>query len=227
QRIPMIHIEHTELSEKVYHLLKQMILNRDFVSGQRLDLNDLSQRMNISRTPLKEAVNRLALEGLIEVKPRSGTFVASLSTKDIDEVTEIRLMIETWCISQLTELQAQKLVLTLDGLLVQAKALLEESSFPFERYLDLDISFHSELVLARANPRMTEQYKELNSFLYASRIYFLQSYERSVDGLAEHDAIVAALKRFDLAAACQALEQHITKSRIDMTTYLQENGGGL
>lgn len=223
----MYEIEHTELSEKVYNLLKKMILNREFIGGQRLDLNDLSQKMNISRTPLKDAVNRLVLEGLMEVKPRSGTFVTSLKISDIEEVSEIRLMIEQWCVSHLTELKTQKLVKTLEEILEKFKETLGVKPFPFESFLELDVRFHHEIVQTGDNQRMVEQYRSINSFLHASRIYFFQSYERSFSGHDEHIAIVQALKRYDLQEASQKIEDHITTSKINMIANLHENGGVL
>ncbi|MBN8638206.1 MAG: GntR family transcriptional regulator, partial [Anaerolineae bacterium] len=63
------------LNDVVYHLLRERILTRGFVPGERLDLDDLATRLQISRTPLKDALNRLTVEGLIEIQPRRGTFV--------------------------------------------------------------------------------------------------------------------------------------------------------
>ncbi|KRF42938.1 GntR family transcriptional regulator [Paenibacillus sp. Soil787] len=220
-------LEHTELSEKVYQLLKKMILNREFIGGQRLDLNDLSQKMNISRTPLKDAVNRLVQEGLMEVKPRSGTFVTNLKISDIEEVSEMRLMIEQWCVSHLTELRAQELVAALEDILEKFNRTLSVKPFPFESFLELDVRFHNEIVQAVDNQRMLEQYRSINSFLHAARIYFFQSYERSLSGHDEHMAFVQALKRYDLLEACGKLEEHIMNSKISMIARLQENGGAL
>lgn len=223
----MLEIEHIELSEKVYQLLKKMILNREFVGGQRLDLNDLSHKMNISRTPLKDAVNRLVLEGLMEVKPRSGTFVSSVKISDIEEVTEIRLMIEQWCISHLNQLGTQKLVLALEDIIEQFSVTLTSVPFSYERFLELDIRFHNEIVQAGGNARMLDQYKSTNSFLYASRIYYFQSYERSGTGHDEHTAIVQALKHFDLIEAYNKLVEHIMQSKQNMIDHLNKNGGVL
>jgi len=220
-------LDHMELSEKVYQLLKKMILNREFVGGQRLDLNDISQKMKISRTPLKDAINRLVREGLMEVKPRSGTFVASLKISDIVEVTEIRLMIELWCVSHMTPLSAQKLVLALEDVLEKFNNILSAEPFSFQNFLELDVRFHNEIVQAGGNPRMLEQYRSINSFLHAARIYFFQSYERSATGHDEHLAIVEALKRYELKEACDKLEIHMMNSKLSMIDHLQQNGGVL
>ncbi|MCJ8011542.1 GntR family transcriptional regulator [Paenibacillus sp. KQZ6P-2] len=223
----MFELEHTELSEKVYQLLKKMILNREFVGGQRLDLRDLALKMNISRTPLKEAVNRLVLEGLMEVKPRSGTFVTTLAITDIDQVTEIRLMIEKWCVSHLTPPKAQELAMTLERILENADAPLTADPFDFQGFLELDVKFHIEIVKIGGNPRMLEHYKSLNSFLHAARVFFFQSSDRSDAGHVEHKNIVDAIKRFDLQEASTKLEEHILKSQSIMIEILKNSGGVL
>ncbi|MFC5404106.1 GntR family transcriptional regulator [Cohnella soli] len=223
----MFDLAHTELSEKVYQLLKKMILNREFVGGQRLDLRDLALKMNISRTPLNEAVKRLVLEGLMEVKPRSGTFVSTLDATAIKEATEIRRMIETWCVIHLTPPQAEQLAVTLGSILEQAQASLAADAFDFQSFLELDVRFHIEIVRSGGNPRMLEQYKSLNNFFHAARVFFFQNSERSVSGHQEHQDFVASIKRYDLQEASRKLEEHILKSESIMIEYLQSNGGML
>jgi len=69
-----------KLNDVVYELLRERILRYDFAPGQRLDLPELEAMLQISRTPLKNALTRLEVEGLVEVQPRRGTFVAGLNT---------------------------------------------------------------------------------------------------------------------------------------------------
>lgn len=221
-------LDHIELNEKVYRLLKKMILNREFVGGQRLDLKDLSKKMNISRTPLKDAVNRLAAEGLIEVKSRSGTFVTSLTIRNITEIMEIRLMIENWCVSQLSKQDAKQLAKRLRGLLEKFSTTLNTKPFHYQDYLNFDVLYHSEIVQTNGNHLMLEKYKSLNCFLHFSRIYYYyQSFERSLTGYHEHEEFVDALEKYNLNDACTKLSEHLSYSKANMIHLLQENGGAL
>lgn len=220
-------IEHTELTEKVYQLLKKMILDRDFAGGQRLDLNDLSRKMKISRTPLKDAVNRLVTDGLVEVKPRSGTFVTEVTVDHIEEVMEIRLMIELWCMSHLTGDKIRSLADSLSTILVKGQKVLDTQPFAFQDYVEIDVQFHIEIVKANGNPRMLQQYRSLNSFLNVSRIYSLQSYDTSMAGHLQHKKVIEALQRGDLAEASSRLEGHLKSSRTQMVKRLRDEGGVL
>src|SRR5699024_2026409 len=96
-------IKHIDLSNKVYDILKKMIFERQFSGGQKLDLNSLSKDMNISRTPLKDAINLLERDGLVEVYPRKGSYVKKLEVKDIVNMMEMRQMMEKWAIEHLSE----------------------------------------------------------------------------------------------------------------------------
>jgi len=222
-----IQIEHTELSEKVYQVLKKMILNREFVGGQKLDLNELSQQMKISRTPLKDAVNRLVAEGLMEVKPRSGTFVTQIRSDDIKHIMEMRLMIELWCVSSLGEQSVGMLAKQLRANIRRSGKLLAEADYSYEGFLEIDVEFHTAIVASAQNPKMMEVYKSLNSFLKISRVFYFKSYERSLLGQEEHEQIVTCLEEGNLDLSKEALKAHIESSRLVMVSLLEENGGSI
>src|SRR5699024_5933299 len=107
-------IKHTDLSVKVYEILKRMIFKRQFKGGQKLDLNSLSEKMNISRTPLKEAINQLRNDGLVEVYPRRGTYVKKVTIKDIVNMMEMRLMMEKWAINHYNDIKIKEVIIDLE-----------------------------------------------------------------------------------------------------------------
>jgi DNA-binding GntR family transcriptional regulator len=223
----VIPIEHTEITEKVYRVLKQMILNRDFVGGQKLNLNELSAKMQISRTPLKDAINRLVSEGLIEVKARSGTFVTKITADDIKHVMEMRAMIELWCIARLNGHMASVLADKLKPIVHESSKLLADTNFSYEGYVELDVAFHEAIVATSQNPKVLETYRSLNSFLKISRVFYFKSQERSQMGQWEHEEIVGCLERFELESAKTKLNEHIEKSKHIMIRLLEENGGSI
>jgi DNA-binding GntR family transcriptional regulator len=221
----IIEIEHTELSEKVYRIIKKMILERQFSSGQKLDLNELSSQMNISRTPLKDAINRLVSEGLMEVKPRSGTFVTAITTNDIEQVMEIRKMIELWCVKNLTREQASSLSSDLSNILDASQLIIKSKDFQYEYFLQNDIEFHKAIVKTNANKRMFDMYDSLNSFLQVSRVYFFRNFERSVNGQKEHEYIERHIKSYELVKVADMITSHINNSKESMIQIVKENGG--
>lgn len=223
----VMEIEHTEISEKVYQIMKKMILNRDFAGGQKLELNLLANQMRISRTPLKDAVNRLVTEGLLEVKPRSGTFVSEITCDDIRHIMEMRMMIELWCLSRLDKGTVQHLSQQLNQIVQQAGQLLQSQEYNYEQFLELDVEFHQAIVRSSKNPKMMDMYLSLNSFLKISRIFYFKSYDHSQKGQKEHEEIAACVASFQIDQAKSMMEKHIENSKERMITLLEENGGAI
>lgn len=81
-------------TDEVYENLRDAILNRLFKPGERLQVDEIAARLGVSLTPVRHAIQQLATEGLIEIKPRSGTFVATLSLDDIDATFDVRIALE-------------------------------------------------------------------------------------------------------------------------------------
>src|SRR5690348_11990924 len=95
-------IEHSDLTTKVYQWLKERILHHAFLPGDKLDVKQLADDLGVSRTPVKDAVNRLTSEGLVVLRSRRGTYVATLAPSDVRDLMEARLMIETWAVGRVT-----------------------------------------------------------------------------------------------------------------------------
>ena len=88
------------LVDEVYQRLRELIFQNSYVPGQRLDIERIAEQLGISRQPVVEAINRLAREGLLVIRPRVGTFVRKLSSQDVHEILETRLMIELFALSR-------------------------------------------------------------------------------------------------------------------------------
>src|SRR5688572_17306652 len=87
-------LDRTRASDSVFEVLRDSILTRVFRPGARLDVKAVATQLGVSPTPVKDAINRLAAEGLIDVRPRSGTFVAEISPQAVAETFEIRRALE-------------------------------------------------------------------------------------------------------------------------------------
>ena len=83
-------IKHSNLSHRIYEILKDQIINEELGPGERLLDDKIASSMGVSRTPAREALTRLASEGLVEITPRSGMYVKRLTRKDVEEIYEIR-----------------------------------------------------------------------------------------------------------------------------------------
>ena len=121
QSLPQL--SHANINQKVYEILRDRILSKQFAPGQRLNVRAIGAQLGVSRTPLKDALNRLAAEGLVEIRPRSGTYVTAPSLADIEELLDVRRLLEVYAIEKAIHrvgepelAQIRDLVTQLDGL---------------------------------------------------------------------------------------------------------------
>ena len=88
------HVSHGSLGNKIFDILRDRILNEEYEHGQKLNELTLANELKISRTPIREALKQLELEGLVESIPNKGVYVKGFSPRDIDDMFEIRLALE-------------------------------------------------------------------------------------------------------------------------------------
>ncbi len=197
----------------MFDILRTNILGRGFRPGDRLDVRALAEQLGVSATPVKDAVTRLAAEGLVEIRPRSGTFVAELAPDAVAETFEIRRALEC--------LAAERLVgqLTPD-LLARFEAIIDAMERPVSNEHDRaeheqkNLELHALLVEASGNRRLAELYRSLNAHLTIARIHSRRrpQDERLEQERREHRAILEALTARDPTALINALDRHIRRA---------------
>jgi len=220
-------IKHIDLSNKVYNILKKMIFERQFSGGQKLDLNSLSKDMNISRTPLKDAINQLERDGLVEVFPRKGSYVKKLKVKDIVNMMEMRQMMEKWAIEHLKEKDLDDVTSKLEKVLNESRKIMQIEPFDYNTFLNLDNKFHELIILSHGNERMTETYKSMNIPFQIARVFYFINYDRSFNTQKEHEQIVEALKKNKLQDGVKLLSDHLNVNMKGMVSTLEKNGGAI
>ena len=205
------------LKDLVYLELKHKILTGEIVSQTRLMEIDLSEKMNVSRTPIREAIKRLADDGLVKVEPRRGAYVANISIKDMLDVFEVREDMEGF----VAKLAAKRITdegrAQLKAIAAEYEAAIEKADDK-ERIIELDEKFHNFIVKCSGNETLRElvnYVQELSlrfrylyyddSSLYEStaeqhnRIMDAINSGRENDARVEADAHVKALKEFVFA----------------------------
>ena len=93
-QVDLPQLKRERASDSVFNILRESIVTQVFPPGQRLNVKDLAEKLGVSMTPVKEAISRLATEGLVEVRPRSGTFVTEVAPDDVIETFELRAALE-------------------------------------------------------------------------------------------------------------------------------------
>lgn len=203
---PLASFEGT-LSGRVYHSLKDAILSLAYQPGQILRKGDICDQLGISRSPVSEAVTRLAAEGLVDVVPQAGTFVARFSMDEIREGAFLREALELAAVERVAgTITDDQIVLLKRNLRVQ-EALVEDSDF--QGFYKMDAEMH-EMILGLTGYRRLAQMAE-TSWLQVNRArqLILPNPGRVSDTLAEHRLIIAALADRDAQAARDATQTHL------------------
>jgi DNA-binding GntR family transcriptional regulator len=216
-------------TDEVYDVLRASILDHRFLPGERLLVDQISARLGVSLTPVRHALQQLAAEGLVEIRPRSGTFVASLTESDVSETFEIRRALEC--------LAAETLVDRISpALLKQLRTLVWKLAEPVEtdadraRHEQNNLDFHRLIVEASGNRRLAEMYESLKAHMQIARVHSVSLDEwvrRLPVEQAEHEEILAAIEARDRGRLIRALSEHINRASSALTQTLKKSHANL
>jgi GntR family transcriptional regulator, rspAB operon transcriptional repressor len=199
------------LSARIHDWLKRAILDLALVPGQPIVEADVAAHFESSRTPVREALLRLADEGLVEIRPQRGTYVARLSMASIEAAMFIRRAIEAAVVQRVAERDDRATVCReLEAIVKRHSRALAEGAI--ERSLDTDTEFHRALVQASGLPGVWEvvaRARELHHRIRAIAVPELRSGARAVT---DHRRIVQALKRGDADEAVRAVAAHLDRN---------------
>jgi GntR family transcriptional regulator, rspAB operon transcriptional repressor len=212
-------------TDEVYEVMRRSILTNAFLPGQRLPIEEIAKKLGVSLTPVRHAVQQLATEGLIEIRPRSGTFIARLDTRDIAETFDIRRSLE--CLAAETAVER-----ITDEQLRLARRLVWALSEPVEneeerrRHEANNSAFHRVIIDSSGNTRLSELYEGLKAHLQIARVHSGESAgplaARMQQEQAEHEEILKALEDRDCVRLVQALTSHINRAKNALISSLQE-----
>ena len=197
------------MGEQTYEVIRDAIVSLEFAPGEQLSVQRLSDLLGVSRTPVKDAFQRLEREGLVSVFPRKGTIVSPIEVKDIDEILEARALVEGFAASRAAlqlsseELSESEAILGRMGNAIQAGHIPESA--------DIGHGFH-ELVLRKLeNDRMMSFLRQIDlQYTRIRRIFshFTERASRQRRSLEEHYEILATLRARNVDAAYSVMFDH-------------------
>lgn len=193
--------------DMVYETLRQAIFEGVFKHGERIVEKEVAEKLRVSRTPVREAFRRLEAEGLIRHYPRKGVLVRGITAADIIEIYAIREALETMALSfvveNITEGEKQKL----DQLIEKMKVLIEVGDE--EELLQASRLFNELLLRASRMPRLVNLINNYQEYIARFRKATLAKPSRQVDALKEHEEILRAIDRMDVAGARELTVRHL------------------
>jgi DNA-binding GntR family transcriptional regulator len=206
------------IRKKVYHHIRERILSGEIAPGDRLIETRLAQEIGTSRTPVREALHSLELEKLIKSIPRVGYVVETLSEEEVEQICEIRRVIEALAARWAMEKSQGKLARDLARNLGKQEKALNESSL--RDYIELDAQFHDIIARLSGSDRLFELVQTLRRHMLRYRTHVvlaLETAERSVDG---HRRIVQAIEVGNADLAIETLQHHLQQAKEDILQYV-------
>ena len=195
------------LGQRVYQTLRQAILSLEYRPGEVLRKPEICEALGVSRSPVADAVARLQTEGLVDVVPQAGTFVARFSMQEVREGAFLREAIEVAAIERVASIITdEQLTLLRRNLTVQA-ALIADGDIP--GYYAMDAAMHELLLSFTGFPRLAQVSETAWAHVNRARQLVLPVPGRIEATLAEHQAILAALETRDPEAARAAVRGHL------------------
>lgn len=204
------------LSNRVYKSLKDAILSLKYEPGQILRKRDICEQLGISRSPVSEAVTRLATDGLVNVVPQAGTFVARFSMNEIREGAFLREALELAAVEQVATQITEDQIRQLKRNLHVQQALIDD--LDVQGFYKLDTEMHRLIMGFTGYQRLSAMAETSWLQVNRARQLILPNPNRVKDTLDEHKAILAALEARDPEGARQATKTHLSQLLLNLET---------
>lgn len=212
-------LDHPNLPTRAYEVIKRKIVNGEITPGTKLQEDRLAEELGISRTPVREALSRLAQEGLVEIIPRRGRYVVDLSLPDIIHLLEIREALEGMAArlatANITREALARMRAYFEG---RGKEIRRKD---FEGYLQADMDFHDLLMKTSGNERLVQLMSTLYDHIQMLRLRSVVLPGRAEASLREHLSIIEALEKEDPDLAEERVREHIRNVKADVIKALK------
>lgn len=199
--------EYLPLRDVVFNTLRQAILRGELEPGERLMEIALAQKLGVSRTPIREAIRKLELEGLVVMVPRKGAEVADITEKDLRDVLEVRTALEALSV----ELAIKNMTDEDIEALRMANEDFKELSGGNElmKLAEADVAFHEIIYIATNNNRLIQIINNLREQMYRYRLEYIKDESARPQLIKEHQEIIDAMLAKDVERARVAITRHV------------------
>lgn len=217
------------LTDVAYKELRRGILRGELPPGRKLVVNDLVDEWKISNTPIKEALNRLVAEELVEALPRKGMRVRKYNARETREIFEIRTLYEVHCCRLAASGPGPDLLSRLDAILDECRGIIiQDGPLPL-RVFDLDADFHRLVICQCGNETLIRDFDRLHAHTLTIGISVnaRQPLRRWKETQAEHEDIVSALRGGSPDEAQKAICVHLENTSKDLLAFFNPISGRL
>ena len=212
--------EYLPLRDVVFKTLRQAILKGELEPGERLMEIQLAERLGVSRTPIREAIRKLELEGLVLMIPRRGAEVAKISEKNLRDVLEVRRSLEELAIDLACQrIQEEELEKLREAQKEFAAAIAAGDAMEIAQ---TDEKFHEIIYSGTGNQKLMQILSNLREQMYRYRLEYIKDANKRQILLVEHEQILKALSLRHVQEARLAVREHIDNQEITVLKNLKE-----
>lgn len=199
--------EYLPLREVVFRALRNAIVQGEFQPGERLMEVTIANKLGVSRTPVREAIRMLELEGLVVMIPRKGAEVANITVKDLKDALEVRMAIEALSVRLTCERIDEKGKEELKQVCIAFREAINSKLVP--AIVEADEAFHNTIYKLSQNPRLINIAQNLREQVYRYRVEYVKDFSYHDNLVTEHDQITNAILLGDANTAERIMNEHI------------------
>ena len=199
------------LREQVYAGIKNAIIGGEFEPGRRLIEERLAEDMKTSRTPVREAIQKLEKEGLIQRLPRGGFAVKGVSEEEVEEVFDLRAVLEGYAAYLATARIKEEELNALEAIIKVEEAALE--TMDVEEFIKLDTEFHDSLYKAAKNNRLYDLLNDLRDYMYRYRVILVRYGRKAALAIQDHKEMVSSIRAKNARQVEKLVRRHTTRGK--------------
>ena len=200
------------LAQQAFESIKQLIFNFELIPGERFSEADLTQRLNISRTPLRQALQQLEQQGFLQVLPKMGWYVAPIDFGAIDEFYDLRILLEMNAVAELIDQGKTDLLEPIHQTWMND---IQECSMDSNFVAQQDEIFHFSIIACAGNKEILKIYQQITDRIRLIRRLDFTKTQRVQATYMEHAAILRAIKNKRKEEAQRLVKAHITQSKME------------
>ncbi|NSI90095.1 GntR family transcriptional regulator [[Clostridium] scindens] len=199
--------EYLPLRDVVFNTLRQAILRGELKPGERLMEIQLANKLGVSRTPIREAIRKLELEGLVLMIPRKGAEVAEITEKSLRDVLEVRRALEELAVQLACEKITKEEIRELERVAKEFQQVVKSSDIT--EIAEVDVCFHDIIYTATDNQKLIQLLNNLREQMYRYRVEYLKRDGVFPQLIAEHEAIIRHIENNEKEKATEVMCRHI------------------
>ena len=205
-------IDNTNLRDQTYDIIKNMIIVREIEPGKKINEEHIAKEIQVSRTPIREALCRLENEGIVKIIPRRGAFVSDLTETNVREILLIREVLEGLVVRLAVENMDAKMLEKLRNAIEKVSSISEKDR-NLINYTRSEVDFHALLLSASNNQMLKNMMEMVNAHLQMIRLRTVVIPERAQKTVKEHQQILNAIEKGDADSAEELMRKHVRSVR--------------